>query len=155
MFHSNSAKDYESFLFVNESSKIMINDKMHFICNMAESGGALLVYNSTVNLNNKTKTCAYFTRNSVAGNDGAIALKNQSMLIGSVERIVFRDNTASQYGGAVYVHKLLAFVSIDQNMENSSFNLMQQKVGGRGRAIILKESEKSQLNVSTPKNDCI
>ena len=143
MFHNNSAKDYESFLFINESSKIVVNDEMHFIGNRAESGagGALLVYNSTVHLNNKMY--AYFARNLAASDGGAIALKNQSMLNGSVEKIVFRKNMANRYGGAVYVHK--SSICLSGELE---FQLNTAKSGG---AITLKESQKSQLNISTPK----
>ena len=32
-------------------------------------------------------------------------MENQSILNGSVEKVVFRENMANQYGGAVYVHK--------------------------------------------------
>ena len=145
LFHNNSAKDYESFLFINESSKIIINDEMHFIGNRAEScagtGGALLVYNSTVHLDNKTH--AYFARNSVASDGGAIALKNQSILNGSVEKVVFRENMANRYGGAVYVHK--SSICLSGELE---FQLNTAKSGG---AIALKESQKSQLDISTPK----
>ena len=138
VFHNNSAKEHESFLLINESSKITINAALNFTGNRAECGGAFLVYNSTVNLN---KLYANFTRNSAASNGGAIALKNQSILSGSVETVVFRENMANQYGGAVYVDKSSVCLSGElQFLHNMA------KSGG---AIALKESQKSQL---TPKN---
>ena len=138
-FHNNSAKVYESFFFINESSTIKITDEIYFIGNRAESGGALLVYNSTVHLNNNNIS---FTRN-FADDGGAIALKNQSILSGSVERTVFWENGANQYGGAVYVQESTFCLSGELEF--------QLNMAKSGEAIALKESQKSVLNISTSK----
>ena len=45
-----------------------------------------------------------FVRNT-ANTGGAIALKNQANLLGIVKKIVFRENNANQYEGAVYANK--------------------------------------------------
>jgi predicted outer membrane repeat protein len=137
-FHNNSAKDYESFLYINKSSKITISAELYFVGNTAECGGALLVYNSTVNLN---KVYANFIRNSAASEGGAIALKNQSILNGSVEKVVFRQNTAKRNGGAVYVDKSGIYLSGELEF--------LQNTARSGGAVALKESEKSEL---TPNN---
>ena len=91
MFYNNLAKDCESFLIINESSEIRITGETHFVGNTAESGGAFLVYSSTVNLDNKR---VYFIRNT-ASSGGAIALKNQSIFNTNVEMTVFRENKAN------------------------------------------------------------
>ena len=120
-FSNNSAKECDSFLFINKSSKIRITGEAQLTGNTANSGGALLVYSSTVHLDN---TRVFFTRN-IANSGGAIALKNQSMLKGCVEKAVFRENKANEYGGAVYVNNLTFTLP-----EKSSFNSIRQKVVG-------------------------
>jgi predicted outer membrane repeat protein len=139
LFHDNSAKDHESFLFINESSKITINDALYFVGNTAKWGGALLVYNSTVNFNNKVY--ANFTRNSAASDGGAISLKNHSILTGSVEKVIFRGNMANQCGGAIYVEESSIYFS--GKLE------FLQNTARSGGAIALRKSQKLQL---TPKN---
>ena len=83
LFCNNSAKNnYEGFLIINESSKLIISDEAHFVGNTARSGGALLVYSSTVHINSEKVTFVTNTANI----GGAIALKNQSKLFGYERR---------------------------------------------------------------------
>ena len=136
-FCNNSAKQYESFLFINKSSKITISGETHFIGNTAKSGGALLVYDSTIHFNNnKVK----FIRNT-ANTGGAIALKQQSVLYGYVKKIVFRENIAYHYGGAVYISNSDCYLSGEIEFRLN----MAKKSGG---AITLKDRSQFHLTES-------
>ena len=139
VFCNNSAKDYESFLVINESSKVIISGEACFIGNTARSGGALLVHRSTVHINTKK---VMFVRNT-ANTGGAIVLKNQAKLYGYVKKIVFRENKANQYGGAVYANKSNCYLSGE-----IEFQLNMARSGG---AITLKDKSELHFNVATPR----
>jgi predicted outer membrane repeat protein len=139
VFYNNSAKTYEGFLTIYESSKFVISDEAHFIRNTARSGGALLVYSSTVHINTERIT---FVRNT-AKIGGAIALKNESMLLAIgyyAKKMVFRENKANQYGGAVYANKSRCYLS-----GKVEFQLNMARSGG---AITLKDKSEFHFNIA-------
>ena len=128
-----------SFSLMNQAQLKLPTKYISLVTKLSLHGGALLVYNSTVHLNNNNIS---FTRN-FADDGGAIDLKNQSILSGSVECTAFRGNGANQYGGTVYVQESTFCLSGELE-----FQINMAKSGG---AIALKESQKSGLNISTSK----
>ena len=80
---------------------LTLSGKISFLNNAGVSGGAMGLYLSTLNI--ASNTSVYFYNNSGV-NGGAMALYLSTLNIAPNTSVYFYNNTASEIGGAIYVH---------------------------------------------------
>ena len=99
----NKPLKYESTLKISESCSVSFQGQISFINNSGRQGGAISADDSKLYFSGN----ASFIGNS-ANNGGAISLKEGSFItLGGNTNIVFRANTATMHGGAIYVKNTL------------------------------------------------
>ena len=99
-FSSNTANQYESLLLITGSSRVSFQGETIFTNNTGRQGGAISVHgSSTVEFEGN----ASFVGNK-ADDGGAISLKERARInLDYCAQIVFLENRARTYGGAIYV----------------------------------------------------
>ena len=102
----NVARNYDSVFHIGESSSVSFQGEINFINNIGRQGGAISAYGETLYRIGTTVNFdgnATFIGNS-AYNGGAISLKEGALVsLEAHTHMVFEENTAQEYGGAIYV----------------------------------------------------
>ena len=103
-----STNQYSNFFAV--SSNITLSDNISFVKNVAFYGGAMRMYQSTLNITANANVA--FINNSAFVNGGAIYLYLSTISVAGGANLTFVNNSASDKGGAIYIYPGLTAASI-------------------------------------------